>query len=209
MKKSIFIFCLLGISLLFLSFTLKTIPTKELEIKNFSLKNTDNKMISLSGFKNAKGFIIIFTCNKCPMAKMYTERMNQMYLKFKPKGVYLLVVNSMDTVVYKEESFQLMQKKVVKEKTSFPYLQDKTQAVAKQFKAINTPQAFVIWKNNTRKFIIRYSGNIDDSALEPKKANSYLEKAVDELLENKAVTNPITTSVGCRIFYRGIYDKMQ
>jgi len=157
----------------------------------------------------AKGFIIIFTCNKCPMAKMYSERLNQMNQKFKPKGVYLLAINSMDTVAYKEESFQLMQKKVVKEKTTFPYLQDKMQTVAKQFKALHTPQAFVIWKNASGKFIIKYSGNIDDSVLETKKANNYLEKSVDELLENKTVTNPITTSVGCRIFYRGVYDKMR
>lgn len=143
------------------------------------------------------------------MAKMYSERLNQMNLKFKAQGVYLLAVNSMDTVAYKEESFLLMQKKILKEKTTFPYLQDKTQAVAKRFKAINTPQAFVIWKNISGKYTVKYSGNIDDSALEPKKANNYLEKAVDELLQNKTVTNPITASVGCRIFYRGVYDKMR
>lgn len=209
MKKLSCLFSLSIISVLLLSFTIKTIPTKELEIKNFSLKNTNNKKISLSSFKDAKGFIIVFTCNKCPMAKMYSERLNQMNLKFKQQDVYLLALNSMDTVAYNEESFQLMQKKVLKEKTSFPYLQDKTQAVAKQFKAINTPQAFVIWKNNSGKYTIKYSGNIDDSALEPKKANNYLEKAVDELLQNKNVTNPITSSVGCRIFYRGVYDKMR
>ena len=59
------------------------------------------------------------------------------------------------------------------------------------------------------KWVQKYEGVIDDSALEPKKGNNYLEKAVKELLQNKTVSNPITESVGCRIFYRGVYDKMR
>jgi peroxiredoxin len=209
MKKSVLCFGILSLCFALLSFALNPLPQIDKTIKNFKLKSTENKMISLSDYKNAKGFIIVFTCNKCPMAKLYSERLNLMSLKFRTQGVYLLAVNSMDTVAYKEESFKLMQKKVLKEKTTFPYLQDKKQVVAKQFKAINTPQAFVIWKNKSGKWVQKYEGVIDDSALEPKKGNNYLEKAVDELLQNKPVSNPITESVGCRIFYRGVFDKMR
>lgn len=189
------------------SFSFKETKTDR-TINNFSLKSTDNKVISLEKYKNAKGFIIVFTCNKCPMAKLYSERLNILYSKYKSKGIYLMAINSMDTLAYKEENFKLMQKKVKKEKLLFPYLQDKEQAVAKQFGATYTPQSFVIWKNKLGKWIIRYEGSIDDSALEPKKANNYLETAVVELLQNKTVTNPYTKSVGCRIFYRGEIAKM-
>lgn len=189
------------------SFSFKEIKPEK-TIKNFSLKSTDNKVISLEKYKNAKGFIIIFTCNKCPMAKLYSERLNTLYAKYRSKEVYLMAINSMDTVAYKEENFKLMQKKVEKEKFLFPYLQDKKQVVAKQFGATHTPQSYVIWKNNAGKWIVKYEGSIDDSALEPTKANNYLETAVDELLQNKTVTNPFTKSVGCRIFYRGEIAKM-
>ncbi len=209
MKKSALRFGILSLCFALLSFALKPLPQLDKTIKNFQLKSTENKMVSLSDYKNAKGFIIVFTCNKCPMAKLYSERLNLMNLKFRTQGVYLLAINSMDTVAYKEESFKLMQKKVVREKTTFPYLQDKKQVVAQQFKAINTPQAFVIWKNKSGKWVQKYEGVIDDSALEPKKGNNYLEKAVEELLQNKVVSNSITESVGCRIFYRGVFDKMR
>jgi hypothetical protein len=67
----------------------------------------------------------------------------------------------------------------------------------------------VIWKNKSGKWVRKHGGVIDDSALEPKKGNNYLEKAVEELLQNKVVSNPINESVGCRIFYRCVLDKMR
>lgn len=190
------------------SFNLSSSLSTDKIIKNFTLKSTDNQKISLSNYKNAKGFIVVFTCNKCPMAKLYSERLNNLNLKYKAKGIYLMAINAMDTVAYKEENFALMQKKVKKEKLNFPYLQDKSQKVAKQFGASCTPQSFVIMKDYFGQWIVKYEGSIDDSALEPTKANNYLEKAVDELLLKKGVTNPFTNAVGCRIFYRGEVAKM-
>ncbi len=201
-------FILLIVGFFISSFTFNAnVPTEKV-IKNFSLKNTDNKIISLDKYKNAKGFIVVFTCNKCPMAKLYSERLNNLNLKYKSKGVYLMAINAMDTVAYKEENFELMQQKVKKEKLNFPYLQDKLQTVAKQFNATHTPQSYVIWKNKAGKWIVKYEGSIDNNALDSTKAVKFLETAVDELLLNKTVSNPFTKSVGCRIFYRGEVAKM-
>jgi peroxiredoxin len=175
----------------------------EIQIKNFSLKNVDNKVVSLNNFKDAKGFVIVFTCNKCPMAKLYTNRLNKINDKYKKQGVYLLAINSMDTLAYADESFKLMQKKAKIDKMTVPYLQDKKQSVAKQFKATHTPQAFIIWKNKNNKYTIKYQGAIDDNASEPEKANNLLNNAIDELVAGKSVTNPKTESFGCKIFYRG------
>lgn len=179
-------------------------------VSNFKLKSaTTNKWVSLSDYKEAKGFIVIFTCNKCPMAKFYSQRLNQMDAKYKKMGVPLLAVNSMDTLAYADESFKLMQKKIKKEQLTFPYLQDKKQNVAKEFKATHTPQAFVIWKSKTGKFVIKYQGAIDDNAGEPDKAkHHFLIDAVEELLQNKEVTTSKSESFGCRIFFRGQPQKM-
>ena len=187
-----------------------TFIDKSDRVSNFKLKSaTTNKWVSLSDYKEAKGFIVIFTCNKCPMAKFYSQRLNQMDAKYKKMGVPLLAVNSMDTVAYADESFKLMQKKIKKEQLTFPYLQDKKQNVAKEFKATLTPQAFVIWKNKTGKFVIKYQGAIDDNAGEPDKAkHHFLIDAVDELLQNKEVTTSKSESFGCRIFFRGQPQKM-
>ena len=144
------------------------------------------------------------------MAKLYSERLNKINEKYKTQKVYLLAINSMDTLAYAEESFKLMQKKATKDKFNFPYLQDKKQVVAKQFNATHTPQAFIIWKNKgSNKFLIKYQGAIDDNATEPENAgNHYLTSAIDDLLQNKPVAKPKTDSFGCRIFFRGEKQNM-
>lgn len=196
------------IVLLFL-FSSYTIIDKRKVVDNFKLKSaTSNQWVSLTDYKEAKGFIVVFISNKCPMAKFYSKRLNQMDAKYKRLGVPVLAINSMDTLVYAEESFKLMQKKVKKEQLNFPYLQDKKQKIAKEFKATHTPQAFVIWKNKG-KYEVKYEGAIDDNAGEPEKAkHHFLTEAVDELLNNKEVTTPKSESFGCRIYFRGEVQKM-
>jgi len=204
-RKAVLVSLWIGLTMVLWSFTsIATEPT----IQNFSLKNVNNKTIGLSSYKNAKGFMIIFTCNKCPMAKFYSERLNSLSKKYQSKGVYLLAINSMDTLAYAEESFALMQKKAKKDKLVFPYLQDKLQVVAKQFKATHTPQAFVIWKNKKGQYTIKYKGAIDDNAGDASNAKPFLANAVEELLKNQPVSENNTESFGCRIFFRGEKQSM-
>ena len=209
MKKSVCLPVLILFGITFMCISFIGLRTDEKQIKNFSLKSVSNKVVSLSEYKNAKGFIVVFMCNKCPMAKFYSDRLNKLNNQYKAKGVYLLAINAMDTLAYAEESFKLMQKRAKQDKFSFPYLQDKFQLVGKQFKATHTPQAFVIWKNKSGQFTIKYEGSIDDNAGDSNNAKPYLAQAVEELLQNKTVSNPTTESFGCRIFYRGIKDKMK
>lgn len=207
MKKHFFLFFLITFVFALSGFT--SIEKVNL-ISNFKLKSAStNKWISLSDYKDAKGFIIIFTCNKCPMAKFYSQRMNQMNEKYKKMGVPLLAINSMDTLAYAEESFRKMQIKVKIDQLNFPYLQDKKQVVGKNFKASVTPQAFVIWKQNN-KFVVKYEGAIDDNAGDNEKVkNHFLTNAVDQLLKGNEVTVKNSEPFGCKIFYRGIKDKMK
>ena len=206
MKKLLFFLSFVALIL----FSSYTVYEKEKRISNIKLKSaTTNSWVSFSNYKNAKGFVVIFSCNKCPMAKFYSQRLNQMDGKYKKLGVPVLVINSMDTLAYAEESFKLMQKKAKKEQFSFPYLQDKKQKIAKEFNATHTPQAFVIWKNKLGNFTIRYQGAIDDNAGEPDKiTHHFLTDAINELLQGKNVTIQKSESFGCRIFFRGQPQKM-
>ncbi len=193
--------CLL---LLFYSFVGSRNPPVSLigkTVNDFSLKNIDNKNISLDGFKAARGFIVVFTCNHCPFAKLYSKRFNALNAKYQSKGVPLLAINSMDAATYDEESFALMQQKAKSAKFNFPYLQDSLQTVGKNFGAEHTPHAFVIWKENNA-WVIKYSGAIDDNGEHPELATPYIANAVKELLKNKPVSNAETPSFGCRIFYK-------
>ncbi len=206
MKKLVFFFYAIALVV----FSSYTIYEKEKTISDFKLKSaTNNRLVSLSDYKNAKGFVVVFSCNKCPMAKFYSQRLNQMDAKYKKLGVPVLAINSMDTLAYAEESFKLMQKKAKKDQFQFPYLQDKKQNIAKEFKATHTPQAFVIWKNNVGKFVVKYQGAIDDNAGEPEKIkHHFLTDAIDDLLQEKEVATPKSESFGCRIYFRGEVQKM-
>jgi peroxiredoxin len=206
MKKLVFFFYAIALVV----FSSYTVYEKEKTISDFKLKSaTTNRWVSLSDYKNAKGFVIVFSCNKCPMAKFYSQRLNQMDAKYKKLGVPVLAINSMDTLAYAEESFKLMQKKAKKDQFQFPYLQDKKQSIAKEFKATHTPQAFVIWKNKAGKMVVKYLGAIDDNAGEPEKIkHHFLTDAIDDLLQEKEVATPKSESFGCRIYFRGEVQKM-
>lgn len=170
-------------------------------ISDFKLRNVDNQFLKLSDYSDAKGFVVVFTCNHCPFAKLYPQRLNAMNEKYKALGVPLIAINSMDTLVYEDESFVLMQEKAKTEHLNFPYLYDPKQSVGKNFGAEHTPQAFVIWKEQNH-WLVKYSGAIDDNGEHPELAKSFVNEAVEELLQGKAVTTPKTQSFGCRIFYR-------
>lgn len=203
MKKLIrAIISIMGLFILITSMVFKAKPTPETTVKDFSLLNIDGKQVSLSNYPDAKGFIVIFTCNHCPFAKLYPKRFNEMTAKYKKFGVPLIAISSTDTVTYEEDAYALMVQKAKKEKFKFPYLYDNNQTVAKDFKADKTPHAFVIWKENN-EWVVKYNGAIDDNGFEPKKVqNPYVMNAVDSLLAHKNVDVKDTKSIGCKIYFR-------
>lgn len=172
------------------------------KVKDFSLKSTDNKTISLNGYKNARGFIVVFTCNHCPFAKLYQERMNAMNKEYSAKGIYLLAISSNDAIAVPEDNFEEMARRAREEHYNFPYLFDETQEVARAFGAVKTPHAFVVFKEKG-KWIVKYSGSVDDNGAEPEKVkNSFVKNAVDALLRNEPVPVATTKSVGCAIKWK-------
>lgn len=201
MKKRIRL-CIILLSIQFVSFASMEIEfEKPTTITDFSLRSTNGPSVSTSDYNNAKGFIIIFTCNHCPFAKLYAERLNQLNEKYAQLNVPLIAINSMDTLIYKDESFDEMKQMAIRHSFNFPYLQDDFQFVGKMFGAEHTPTAYVIWKEGSQ-WIIRYKGAIDSNGMNPEIAKPFVMDAVNELLEKKPVSMPITASFGCAIYYR-------
>lgn len=196
--KRILFLALLLTAVLVSSFTFLQPET----ISNFSLKNTDGKIVSLKDYPDAKGFIIVFTCNHCPFAKLYPERFNQLNAAFGTKGVPLIAISSTDTTQYEEDRFSVMAERAKKGNYNFPYLYDNEQLVARAFGAEKTPHAFVIWKEGDG-WRVKYSGAIDDNGASPDKVKlKYVQQAVEALLEGKEPLVRETKSIGCQIYYR-------
>lgn len=180
------------------SFAQKT----NLNLVDFKLKNVDGNIVSLSNYPYAKGFIIVFTCNHCPFAKLYPPRLNELNNRYKPMGVPLIAISSTDTIMYEEDTYPNMVTKAKEEQFNFPYLFDQMQEVAKNFKAQKTPHAFVIWKENNN-WVVKYNGAIDDNGMDPEKVTeNYVADAVNALLSGKLISTKETKSIGCQIAFR-------
>jgi thiol-disulfide isomerase/thioredoxin len=169
----------------------------------FHLPATDGKVYGPASFPNAKGFIVVFTCNHCPFAKLYSKRFIALQNKYSVLGIPLIAINAMDTLVYEEEGMPNMAAFALKEGFNFPYLADFSQTVALNFRAERTPVAYLIWKVGVQ-LIVKYAGAIDSNGAEPEKATPYLENAIKEALAGKKITLPKSASVGCIINYRGV-----
>ena len=188
------------IVLLFASFT--SSKREERIVNDFRLKSTDGKVVSLADYKDAKGFIIVFTCNHCPFAKLYPQRLVQLNNEYLPKNIPLIAISSTDTVVFDEDVYVEMQKTARVNNFNFPYLQDDMQTVARQFRAEKTPHAFVIWKEGDR-WVVKYNGAVDDNGGEADQVkHRYVAEAVDALLKGEQIVIPETKSIGCAIKWR-------
>ncbi len=188
--------------LLFVIIALQSFSIDNRQVSDFKLKDTNGKCVSLKDYGGAKGFIIVFTCNHCPFAKLYPPRLNELDKKYKHLGVPVIAISSTDTINYEEDTYPKMVAKAHNEGFLFPYLYDDAQTVAKNFGAQKTPHAFVVWIENG-KYVIKYSGAIDDNGGEPAKVkNHFVAVAVDALLNGREVTVKETRSIGCQILIR-------
>jgi peroxiredoxin len=171
-------------------------------VKDFQLKNIDGKMVSLADYKSSKGFIVIFTCNHCPYAKAYEQRVIALDKMFNSKGYPVIAINPNDPKVAPDDSYDNMVSNAKQKGFTFPYLFDETQQVARQFGAARTPHVFVLNKKGD-KMEVAYIGAIDDNTEDASQAkNKYVEDAVNALLNGKQVPVTETKAVGCTIKWR-------
>lgn len=163
---------------------------------DFKLKNVDGKMVSLADFKNAKGFIVVFTCNHCPYAKMYEDRLIALNDKYSKMGYPVIAINPNDPTAEPEDSYDEMKKRAKSKGFKFPYLFDEGQKIYPQYGATRTPHVFLL--NNQR--VVKYIGAIDDN---PNDASAvkvkYLEDAIASLQAGKDIIPNVTKALGCSI----------
>ncbi|SHI34347.1 AhpC/TSA family protein [Mesonia phycicola] len=166
---------------------------------DFTLKNIDNKMVSLSNFKEAKGFIVIFTTNHCPYAKAYEERIVKLDKKFKPLGYPVIAINPNSPEKNSQDSFENMQLRAKQKGFTFPYLLDEGQKIYPQYGATKTPHVFILQKEESKN-IVKYIGAIDDNYQdETAVKQQYVNNAVLELLAGDEISIKSTKAIGCGI----------
>lgn len=171
-------------------------------VSDFSLKNTKGEMYSLSSETDAKGFIVVFSCNTCPVVIKYEDRIKDLHKEFSAKGYPVVAINSNDKGVSPGDSYDAM-KKVAKEKGfSFEYLYDENQEIAKNFGATNTPHVYLLSKNDD-KLKVEYVGAIDNNADNAANADKkYVADAVNALLMKEEVPVSNTKAIGCTIKWK-------
>lgn len=194
---------LLTLSFLFLSIPNDSVLGDGYQIgdvaTDFSLPNVDGKMVSLSDFADAKGFIVIFTCNTCPYSVAYEDRIIALDNKYSEQGYPVIAINPNDPAAIDGDELSDMKVRAEEKGFTFPYLQDVGQQIYPQYGATKTPHVFVLQKDDADN-IVRYIGAIDDSSRNPKKVKKrFVEQAVDALLDGESPTTTKTKAIGCSI----------
>ncbi len=166
---------------------------------DFSLKNINGEMVSLSDFKEAKGFLVIFTCNTCPYAIAYEDRIIALNEKYKAQGVPVIAINPNNPQKQPGDSFDKMKVRAKEKGFSFPYLFDEGQKVYPQYGATRTPHVFLLEKTQEGNKV-RYIGTIDDNYQDASDVETkYVEDAVDAMLSGEEIEVTNTRAIGCSI----------
>ena len=196
-------FILFALSLLILSTATSPLKVDGYKIgdvaTDFSLPNVDGDMVSLGDFEDAKGFIVIFTCNTCPYSVAYEDRIIALDKKYKSRGYPVIAINPNDPAAIEGDELADMKVRAVEKGFTFPYLQDVGQKVYPKYGATKTPHVFILQKED-KKNIVRYIGAIDDNSRNPKNVTKrFVEQSVNDLLAGKTLTVTRTKAIGCSI----------
>lgn len=163
---------------------------------DFSLKNVDGTMVSLKDYKAVNGYIVVFTCNTCPYAVMYEDRLIELHNKYAPQGYPVVAINPNDPAVKQGDDFASMQQRAKEKNFPFKYLFDEGQKVYPAFGAVRTPHIYLLDANR----YVRYIGAIDDNAQNPSEVSvKYLENAIAALKSGNNPDPAETKAIGCTI----------
>ena len=155
---------------------------------------TDDQKHALADYKEAKLLVLVFTCNHCPVAQAYQDRLIALTKDFQPKGVQVVAVNVNNM---EADRLEPMKKRAKEKGFNFPYLYDATQKIGRDYGATVTPHVFLLDKD--RKVV--YMGAVDDNMNAEKVKIHYLRDAVEALLAGKTPPQAVTAPFGCHIRY--------
>ena len=163
----------------------------------FSLPDTSGALHAPGG---APATVVVFTCNHCPYALAWHERIADVARDYAAQGVAVLAINSNDADRYPRDSAAAMQERVARDPADWPmpYLHDATQDVARAYDAKTTPDVFVLDAAGT----LAYRGAPDADSDDPGQNAAWLRAALDDVLAGRPVTTPQTEPVGCSIKWK-------
>jgi peroxiredoxin len=182
---------------------------------DFNLPGVDGKKYTLASFVKADILVVIFTCNHCPTAQAYEERMKKLTADYKNKGVAIVAISPndpkavrLDELGYSDMSDSLEEMKIraIDKKFNFLYLYDgEKQKVSRAYGPVSTPHVFIFDKE--RK--LRYAGRIDDSEKSKGVKSRDTRNAIEALLAGKEVPAQKTRTFGCSIKWSDKRDSVQ
>lgn len=159
-----------------------------------NLMGIDDKNHSLQDYADAKAVVIVFTCNHCPVAVAYEDRLVQLHKDYADKGVQLIAINVNNL---EEDKLPAMKKRAEEKGFQFPYLYDPTQKVGRDYGAAVTPHVYLL--DGERR--LAYVGAIDDNQDASKVTQHYLRDAIDAVLAGQQPQTAETKAFGCSIKY--------
>ncbi|MBX2821180.1 MAG: redoxin domain-containing protein [Rhodothermaceae bacterium] len=172
---------------------------------DFNLQGTDDQFYTLDSFSDAQLLAIVFTCNHCPTAQAYEERIKQLVVDYEDKGVAIIAISPndpksvrLDELGYSDlnDSLEDMKIRAADMDFNFPYLYDgDTQEVSMAYGPVATPHVFIFDEER----ILRYTGRIDDKEKIGAATIHDTRDAIDALLADKPVAVEKTKTFGCSI----------
>ena len=168
----------------------------------FRLPGVDGKSYSLADFASDKLLVVIFTCNHCPTAQAYEDRIKKLHAEYRKQGVAFVAISPNDPLAVRldelgytdlNDSLADMKIRAKDQGFEFPYLYDgETQEASLRFGVLATPHVYIF--DSARK--LRYVGRIDDNEVKTPTSHD-ARNALDELLAGKSVSVPVTRVFGC------------
>jgi peroxiredoxin len=163
----------------------------------FQLPDTAGRQVTPGG-EGTRATVVVFTCNHCPYALAWHDRIAQAARDYANREVRFLAINSNDSARYPRDSYEAMQRRVEQEDWPMPYLHDSGQEVARAYGAKTTPDVFVIDADG----VLRYRGAPDSDYDDPTQRAAWLRDALDAVLSGVAPECPETAPVGCSIKWK-------
>ena len=166
------------------------------KVEDFDLQNIDGEWIKLTEYAGEEGVIVIFTCNTCPYAQLYQDRIIELHKKYTKQGFPVIAINPNDPISKPGDSFEAMRQRAKEKNFPFPYVFDAEQTVYPAFGATKTPHVFVL----DQSMRVRYIGAIDDNAQDASGVKEkYVENAIHAVKAGKDPDPLKTKAIGCGI----------
>ena len=164
----------------------------------FELPDTDGHSWSLTDGDGSRATVVVFTCNHCPYALAWQDRIAQAARDYADRGVRFVAINSNDAERYPRDSLEAMRERVAAEDWPLPYLRDESQTVARSFGAQVTPDVFVLDAGGA----LRYRGAPDGDYGDPAADAQWLRAALDAVLAGSKPDRAETEPVGCSVKWK-------